>query len=564
MKGKRITLILGALAIGAGAVAFLTTRGGEEAQIEYRYASAETGELMRSISATGQVVALTKVDVKSKAGGIVVRLAVDEGDYVRRGDLIAVIDPADTQAVVEQASADLVSANARAAQADSSYKLQQQLSQTEVADAQSSLESAKIRLQRLELQSKRQPEVSDANVRTAAAAVREAEEAKRRLEEVEIPARRREAQAALNRSKAELDAAEADLRRQQQLLDKGYVAGSVVERARAQTEAARSSHALADQRMRTIEQEIRAAVTTADTTVARANAALRLAEANSSDDQVREIDVAEARQAVRSAEISLRRAKDNLMQIQVRRSEAEAARAATVRNKVTLDNARVQLASTTVVAPRDGVVTMKYLEEGTIIPAGTSTFSQGPSIVELSDTTQLFVECAVDEADIGNVKPGQKVRVSTDAFRGRRLEGVVERINPAAQTEQNITAIKVRVRILPNQAVPIKPGMNATCEFITLDKQDVLLVPSQAIRNENGKTFVRIKTDNPLQPMIREVQVGEEGNEGVEILAGIKAGDEVVVAEIDLVAMRELQKKIQETQEGTGGLAGGGGPPRRR
>src|SRR5688572_22129841 len=138
--------IVGLLIAGAGGYWWFTRNGdAAEGDIEYRYAKIERGELVRSISATGALVASTMVDIKSKAGGKVVRLAVDEGSIVKRGDLIAEIDPSDTRSVYDQASADLTSAQARAEQAEANFRLQVANSRTSVADAQSALASARVR-----------------------------------------------------------------------------------------------------------------------------------------------------------------------------------------------------------------------------------------------------------------------------------------------------------------------------------------------------------------------------------------------------------------------------------
>ena len=100
--------LVGIVLIGAVVGGWFVLRNRTPDQdIQFRYAKVEKGNLIRSISATGQVVALTAVDIKSKAGGKVVKLMVDEGTVVKKGDLIAVIDPSDTRATYDQASADL-------------------------------------------------------------------------------------------------------------------------------------------------------------------------------------------------------------------------------------------------------------------------------------------------------------------------------------------------------------------------------------------------------------------------------------------------------------------------
>lgn len=105
----------------------------------------------------------------------------------------------------------------------------------------------------------------------------------------------------------------------------------------------------------------------------------------------------------------------------------------------------------------------------------------------------------------------------------------------------------------------IVPGMNASVEFLTLDKKDVLICPQQAIKSDAQGSFVLVKTKDPVKPARRTVKVGDSGNDGVEILEGLKSGEEVVVAEINLAEMRETQRKMQEAAQG-GGLAGGAAP----
>lgn len=564
MKKIWIYIVLVAMAIGG----YTVFRGGadESAEIEYRYAPVAKGELVRSISATGQVVALTSVDVKSKAGGKIVQLAVEEGTRVKKGDLIATIDPSDTQSVYDQAAAELQTAQARADQARKNYQLQVAQSGTTIDDATVALASARSRLARAELEAKRQPTMSNASVNSATAALNSAKESQNKYDTVTAPQIRSDAAGAERRTKAELDAAQAEYERQTDLLKRGYVSQAAVDRAKSSLEAARAGHETTKQRLSTIDREIATEKRTLQLEVDRANAALNQATAGKSEIDIVRQNLIEARQAVRQAEINLQQARDGKITNDVRKSDIQAATASTVRSRVSLENAKVQLDSTTVVAPRDGVVTLKYLEEGTIIPPGMSTFAQGTSIVQVSDTSRMFVECAVDEADIGQVKKGQRTRIVTEAYPGKSLEGIVERVNPAAVTEQNITAVKVRVEVLQKEGMELLPGLTATVEFLTMVKPDVLILPSQALIRDGDKTFVRIKgagAEGSKKPVQKEVQIGDQGNDGIELISGVAEGEEVVVAELNLKELRETQQKMVEAMQG-GGLAGGqmGGPRR--
>ncbi len=531
-------------------------KGSGDADVEYRYSKLTQGELIRSINANGQLVAQTTVDVKSKAGGRVVKLLVEEGSRVKKGDLIAYIDPSDTQAVYDQSSADYQVSQSRARQAEVNARLQSLTEYNQVKDAQEAVELAKIRLDRAKVTANSQPDITNAQLRSAKANLESAKADFDTINLVTIPQQRKDGLVQLQQAETTLQNAINELSRQRELLLKEYVSKSAVERAETTLASAKSSFEIAQQRYKTLEPKLQADLKSANSRLKQALEQLKQAEANLNQIPLSKNSVQEAEKSLSVSQLNLEQAKNNLMQIQLKNEEALSARASTVRSRVSLDNAKVQLDSTTVTAPRDGVVTLKYLEEGTIIPPGTSTFAQGTSLVQISDIEKMYIECAVNEADILQIKSGQEVRVLLEALPNEKIEGRVTRINPAAITANNITAIKVRIEILdPSKYKGIVPGMNATCEFLTLKKSKVMIAPSQAIKSDKDGNFVLIKQENGA-PKRMTVKIGEIGNDGTEILEGLTGSEEVVTAEIDLKQLRDTQRKMQEAQQG-GGLAGG-------
>jgi HlyD family secretion protein len=572
--GLGVALVLGAV--------YLVVAGssGAVGDIEYRYAPVVRDELLLSSSSTGVLVPLTRVDVKSKAGGKVVQLRVEEGTRVKKGDVIAVIDPRDVRATFDQASADLSSARARVEQARLNASMEAQNARIRLRDAEIALETARIRLAKAEEANRMQPLLSSAEIDTARANLEAARQNLGLLRGVTLPQAQSEAEGQARRARADLEAAEAEMERQERLFERGYVAKGSVERQRAALEAARAVEAVARQRLQTIASELQTQVRAQEARVAQAEEALKQAQANAGRVTITKRDLEEARAQVRAAEGALARARSDLRQIGVREADVQSASAGAVRSRVAMDNALTQLKDTTVLAPRDGIVTIKYLEEGTIIPPGTSTFAQGTSLVQIADTTQMFVECNVDEADIASVRIGQQVRVIVEAYPGRLFKGVVRKVFPAAETNQALTTVRVRVEVLgeeearravrsgrgsPGAEAPLRPGMNATCEFVQLRKDNVLAVPQQAVQREGDKTYVEVKTSDPKKPLRREVKIGASGNETVEVLDGLKEGEEVVVAKIDLAAMRARQEKMRQVEQGGGfGSMNRGGPSQSR
>lgn len=563
---------LGGIALVAAAFWAVKNAGSSAADIEYRYAPVTKGDLARSTSSTGVLVPLTKVDVKSKAGGKVMRLLVEEGSIVRQGQTIALIDPEDTNAAYQQAEADAQTARSRVSQANTNAAMESRSAVDRVRDAEIALTLARVRLDKARATARSQPALSKSDLRSAEANLETAKEALWTTENVTVLQTRKDAQGQFAKACAELDAADSELTRLRRLLEQGYVSQSAVERQVSVLAAARAAHRVAEQRNSTVEGEIASDLKAARARVRQAEQTLEQAKANQIRIPITAKDVEEALANVRASEVALRQARTAQLNTRLRQAEITAAKAGSVRSSVAVRNARVQLDSTTVVAPRDGIVTLKYLEEGTIIPPGTSTFAQGTSLVQIADTTTMYVECSVDEADIGSVRIGQDVSIIVEAYPGQPFDGEVKKVFPAAETANALTTVKVRVQVTgypkgekKGPALALRPGMNATCEFIQESKNGVLVVPSQSVQHDKGKAVVRVKGADPKKPESREVQVGMSGNEGTEILSGLKEGEEVVIAEIDLRAMRDRQAKMDQAQQGGGfGSTNRGGPSQSR
>ena len=193
-------------------------------------------------------------------------------------------------------------------------------------------------------------------------------------------------------------------------------------------------------------------------------------------------------------------------------------------------NTKIQLGYTTVTAPRDGIVTKKYVEEGSIVTAGRSSFSgtgSGVAIVDIADISRMFALVNMDETDIAQIEVGQEVDVTVEAYPDELFTGKVTKIAPQSVTEQNVTTIPVTVEIdVPDQR--LKPGMNVTCDFITGRSNDVLMVPNEAVmESDNGNIVIILNNDKQVT---RKVKTGLVGANNTEIKSGLKEGEQVITA----------------------------------
>jgi HlyD family secretion protein len=159
------------------------------------------------------------------------------------------------------------------------------------------------------------------------------------------------------------------------------------------------------------------------------------------------------------------------------------AKAAVVRAQVSVDNAKIQLEDTDVRAPITGTIIEKDVERGTVIASATNNVSGGTTLLKMADLNLVQVNTLVDETDIGKVQPGQLATVTVDAFPNRTFDGTVLKIEPQAQTQQNVTVFPVLIRI-DNRLGPLRPGMNTEVEIHVGERDSVLAVPNAALRTQ--------------------------------------------------------------------------------
>lgn len=496
--------------------------------VKYRTATAATGDVTDTVEASGVVQALTTVDLKSRAGGKIIKLAVDVGSIVKPGQLIARIDPSDTLAAYHQAMADLTTAQARLSQAKQQETMQGTQDNLTVSGAEEGLASAHAKLLQAKQQAQVQPSLTDGAIDQATADLASAQQQYEQLKSATNPQDRAAAQSAYDQAHANVVAANADYTRQTQLLKKGYVAQQAVDTSLASRDVAQASLEQAKQRLATIDADQNASLAAAAARVKQAKAALHIAKANSFEIISRKHDVASALAAYKQASMSVQNAKAGLMENSIRESDIEAAKADVYKAQAQVNITRVQLNDATIYAPRAGVILQKYVEEGTIITSAVSLSSDGTQIVQLGDVSRLFIDVSVDESDIEKIHLGQKVEIALDAMPDAQLTGRVDRINPQAVDDRDVTTVHVRVEIV-HPSPRIKPGMNADCQFILRDVHHVLVVPTDAVKEgRTGGNTVRILTkDNKVQ--IRPVSLGIVGSDKTEIKSGVQAGDKVIL-----------------------------------
>lgn len=236
------------------------------------------------------------------------------------------------------------------------------------------------------------------------------------------------------------------------------------------------------------------------------------------------------------------------------------------------ERARINLSYATIYSPIDGVVLNRAVSEGQTVAAGFNT----PTLFTIAnDLTQMQVEANVDEADIGQVKEGDRVTFTVDAFPDLQFSGRVTEVRLQPVTTNNVVTYTVVIKA-PNPDLKLMPGMTASITIITMEARNTLLVPSKALQftpsgfpknrvasNGAGESIdtqvkrmpaevipgipspagikadsfgnqppkiVWLKRGNEISP--EPVKTGIDDDIHTEILNGLKEGDTVIVAEI--------------------------------
>lgn len=212
-------------------------------------------------------------------------------------------------------------------------------------------------------------------------------------------------------------------------------------------------------------------------------------------------------------------------------SDVKIAKAELIRAKETLKEAQDRLADTEIRAPLSGTILKKYVEEGQVIASTTSSASEGTLLFIMADLAKIYIEAMVDETDIGRIITGQPVTISVDAYREKIFNGRVIRIAPKGRIESTITVFDVIVEVNDKDMKMLKPMMTANAEILIDRKVNVLLIPSEAVRQVKNKTGVYKALNN--EAIWVPVSTGSSDGILTEIEGNISEGEEVIVSSID-------------------------------
>jgi HlyD family secretion protein len=206
------------------------------------------------------------------------------------------------------------------------------------------------------------------------------------------------------------------------------------------------------------------------------------------------------------------------------------ARAQVMQAQAGLQQLEEQLSYTTIVAPMDGVILSRDVEIGDAVSSILVLGSTATLVMTEGDTTQVYVQGKVDEADIAHVYMNQPARIKVESFRDRFFQGKVTKIAPLGVEKDNVTTFEVRVSI-DNPGGELKANMTANAEILLDEHKGVLTVPENAVIYDNQKNASVEIPDKKQKEGKRKVavKVGLSNGSVTEVLSGLKEGDQVVL-----------------------------------
>jgi len=409
-------------------------------QALYQTATVDRGTVRATISATGNCNAVVTVQVGSQVSGNIKALYADFNTKVKKGQLVAEIDPQQFQARVDQAKGALDSANAAVVSA----KAQVEKANADIASAKANAANQK---------------------------------------------------AAIAKAKAAVVDATNKFNSKQILFKDGILS----------------------------KDDFDTAQSTKDQAVA--------------DEQAAEAQLDAANHQIQSAQASY----------DVAKTQLASAQSQVVQNQAALQQAQLDLDHTKIVAPVDGTVIARQMDVGQTVAASF----QAPTIFQIAqDLTKMQVDTNVDEADVGQVKVGQPVTFTVDAYPTTTFPGSVTQIRQAPINVQNVITYDVVVGV-DNSSLKLLPGMTANVKILTAEADDVLRVPNAALRfhptmskrdtstvraaskrPDTGGSTVWVMDDNG-QPKAVKVKLGISDGSYTAVQSGsLESGEEVITGNL--------------------------------
>ncbi len=232
--------------------------------------------------------------------------------------------------------------------------------------------------------------------------------------------------------------------------------------------------------------------------------------------------------------------------------------------QLSIDTLQEQLDALTMKAPFDGVFSTDFVNQRfnvltSLVPGTKVTSATQFGGVASMKTMTLGIQ--VDELDLPNIKTGMSVNVSVDSVKNKTFKGEVTQVSTVGTTTNGVTYYDVVVTV--SNPDGLKYGMTATGEILIQNKENILMIPLEALQTRAGKHYVKIKNDDGTYEEQHEVKIGIRSKTNVEITEGVTEGQTIVIpikTKTQNLSSSDVQKLREQFQQGgqNGPMPGGG------
>ncbi len=473
-------------------------------------------DIEKTVLTTGQVVSKTDLSLSFQTSGFVRKINVKEGDVVRAGQVLAVLDQGNAVAQLQSAKGSL-------AQAQANYeKIKSAATEQDVAVAQAAVDSAQTSLDNAKQNLQNQLSTAYNNANTAVLSYTNILFSNPQTNSPQFGIvgtiqTNNQATSQANNDRVAVNSILPAWQAELQTLNEGNV--SIVTSDSIKNLSFISNYLSNIISILTSYTQITSGGSQTTLTTYQTGAATAKTTVESAITSIVTYE-----QAVRSAEASLASAKASLAlkKAPARPEDIGIAEAQVISAQGQVQLAQVNLNNTLITAPTDGTITQIDIKLGELASASKE-------VMKLLNVGELHTEAQVSEADIASVAIGQTIDNTFDALGpDQHFKSKVLTVNPASTVVSGVVNYKVTGSL---ENVPgIKPGMTANMTILVTEKEDVLVAPSSAIINRDGEKFVRV-IDDPKKKTYHEVPVKTdlEADGGlVEIVSGLSLDQEIV------------------------------------
>ncbi len=176
-------------------------------------------------------------------------------------------------------------------------------------------------------------------------------------------------------------------------------------------------------------------------------------------------------------------------------------------------------------APISGIMLSLDAHQGDPVVPLTS-YQPGTELCAMADMKKILFKGTVDEIDVGKLVPGMAAEIQIGAMAENKIHGTLDRIFPKAKKEGNATLFDVEITLGETPGIILRAGYSATAYVTVQEHKGVLIVPERLVTSEEGKRSVEIKKNEAISKV--EVKTGLSDGLNIEILEGVKEGDQIV------------------------------------